>query len=323
MVQWAPVELPRFLDSMPAGAPQVRFPSKAHSAATWRVRSSLRSVAPVAAALTLAALAAVDVAAQPVAPHGDALYTPTPGQIGKDVMWLGTPDSMVGAMLTAAGTGPGDTVADLGAGDGRIAIAAARDFGARAIGIEYDAKMAALAQRNAARAGVADRVRIVEGDIFKEDFSQATVVTLYLLPELNLQLRPTILAMAPGTRVVSYQFTMSEWEPDRTIASRPWDAYLWIVPARVAGRWTVLDDAGRGVATLELAQQFQKVGGTITFAGAPQPLLGAALAGRELRFTFVDRDGGVRNVRLVVDGDRAEGESRLGEHAVRWTARRG
>ena len=211
--------------------------------------------APLAIAFAAAALLSSGAPAQPVAPHGDAVYTPMPGQVGKDVMWLGTPDAMVAAMLAAAKTGPADLVADLGAGDGRIAIAAARDFGARAIGVEYDAKMAALAARNAARAGVADRVRIVEGDIFKEDFSRASVVTLYLLPELNLELRPTILAMPAGTRVVSYQFTMAEWEPDTVIRGTPWDAYLWIVPARVAGSWRVADEAGREVAALDVAQQ--------------------------------------------------------------------
>ena len=128
--------------------------------------------------------------AQAVKPHGDAIFTPTPGQIGKDVMWLGSPEPMVGAMLRAARTGPNDLVIDLGAGDGRIPIAAARDFGAQAIGIEYDPKMAALAARNAERAGVADRVRIIEGDLFNHDFTRATVLTLYLLPEINLQLRP-------------------------------------------------------------------------------------------------------------------------------------
>ena len=183
--------------------------------------------------------------------------------------------------------------------------------------------MAALAARNAERAGVGDRVRVVRGDIFKEDFSRASVVTLYLLPELNLELRPTILAMPAGTRVVSYQFTMAEWEPDTVIRGTPWDAYLWIVPARVAGSWRVADEAGREVAALDVAQQFQKVGGTVTVAGTRQPLLGAALSGRELRFSFVDRDGGLRAVRLDVDGDRAAGESRLGGYAVRWSGRRG
>ncbi|CAG0995731.1 hypothetical protein BURK1_02524 [Burkholderiales bacterium] len=256
-------------------------------------------------------------------PHGDAVYTPTPGQAGKDVMWLGTPDTMVAAMLRAAKTGPDDFVADLGAGDGRIAIAAARDFGARAMGVEYDAKMAALAARNAERAGVADRVTIIEGDIFKEDFSRASVLTLYLLPELNLQLRPQILAMTPGTRVVSYTFTMADWEPDETIRGTAFDAYLWIVPAPVAGRWTIADEQGRAFATIDLDQRFQKVGGTMTLGGRSQPLLGPFVAGRELGFSYVDRDGGFRAARLTVDADRASGTSRLGEHAIKLTARRG
>src|SRR5215470_1631551 len=134
---------------------------------------------------------------------GDELYRPRLRQPGKDVMWLPTPDAMVTRMLEAAKTNRDDVVHDLGAGDGRIPIAAAREFGARAVGIEYDADLAALARRNAERAGVADKVAIVRGDIFSEDFSKATVVTLYLLPELNQQLRPRLLQMKPGTRVVS------------------------------------------------------------------------------------------------------------------------
>ncbi|MFO1282168.1 MAG: methyltransferase domain-containing protein [Burkholderiales bacterium] len=268
-------------------------------------------------------------AAQPVPPHGDDVYRPKPGQRGKDVMWLGTPETMVAAMLKAARVGPADLVADLGAGDGRIAIAAARDFGARALGIEYEPPMADLARRNAGRAGVADRVRIVTGDIFREDFSAATVVTLYLLPELNLQLRPQLLDMTPGTRVVSYAWTMAEWEPDDLVRADPrdpypQDAYLWIVPANVAGRWVLTEDGGSFRATLELEQRFQKIGGTIRIDGSPerQPILGAFLVAREFGFTFVDRDGGVKAVRLEVDRGRASGSSRLGEYVVRIGARR-
>ena len=244
-------------------------------------------------------------------------------------MWLGTPETMVAAMLKAARVGPADLVADLGAGDGRIAIAAARDFGARALGIEYEPPMADLARRNAVRAGVADRVRIVTGDIFREDFGAATVVTLYLLPDLNLQLRPQLLDMTPGTRVVSYAWTMAEWEPDDLVRADPrdpypLDAYLWIVPAKVAGRWTLAEDGGSFRATLEIDQRFQKIGGTIGVGGSAerQPILGAFLVGRELGFTFVDRDGGVKAVRLDVDGSRASGSSRLGEYVVRIGARR-
>ena len=298
----------------------VRIHSTAPTPKARRARAFSRAIA---AALGVAcAIAAAEARAQAVAPHGDAIYTPQPGQVGKDVMWLGTPDAMVGAMLRAAKTGPNDFVADLGAGDGRIAIAAARDFGARALGIEYDPKMAALAARNAERSGVADRVRIVEGDIFKEDFSRASVLTLYLLPELNLQLRPQILAMAPGTRVVSYTFTMAEWEPDETIKGTTFDAYLWVVPAPVAGRWSVRDERDREVAVVDIAQRFQKLGGTITIAGKTSPLYGAFVAGRELGFSYVDRDEGFRTARFAVDGDRASGVSRLGESEAKVTARR-
>ena len=125
---------------------------------------------------------------------------------------------------------------DLGAGDGKIPIAAAKQFGARAVGIEYNPDMAELARRNAKRAGVDDLVTIITGDIFKEDFSKATVVTMYLLPDLNLKLRPMILKMKPGTRVTSHQFHMGDWEPDETLTQEYRDAYVWIVPADVAGR---------------------------------------------------------------------------------------
>src|SRR4029079_390074 len=163
---------------------------------------------------------------------------------GKNVMWIPTPDAMVTRMLEAAKTTRFDTVYDLGAGEGRIPIAAAKQFGARAVVIEYDGKLAALAKRNAERAGVADKVRIIEGDIFKEDFSKATVVTLYLLPDLNYQLRPQLLSMTPGTRVVSHMWDMGEWEPDEAFVVEGSEAFLWIVPARVAGRWSLRDDHG-------------------------------------------------------------------------------
>ncbi|HEY8244424.1 MAG TPA: class I SAM-dependent methyltransferase [Casimicrobiaceae bacterium] len=268
------------------------------------------------------AFAAGHAGAQAVKPHGDEIFTPTPGQVGKDVMWLGTPEAMVTAMLRAAKTGPDDFVADLGAGDGRIAIAAAKEFGARSMGIEYEPKMAALAKRNAERVGVGDRVTIVHGDIFKEDFSRASVVTLYLLPELNLQLRPQILAMKPGTRVVSYTFTMADWEPDETIKGSTFDAYLWVVPAPVGGRWSVADERGTEVAVVDIAQQFQKIGGTILVGGKAQPLLGPFMSGREIGFSYHDRDGAFRAVRLTVDGTRATGVSRLGEYEAKLTARR-
>ena len=257
--------------------------------------------------LVVTGAVAIGASAQTAPAYGDALYQPKLRQPGKDVMWLPTPDPMVTRMLTAARTSATDVVYDLGAGEGRIPIAAARDFGATAVGIEFDTALAALAARNVVRAGVADRVRIITGDVFKEDFTRATVVTLYLLPELNYQLRPQLLALKPGTRVVSYMWDMGEWEPDETIAAGGDQAFLWTVPAPVAGQWTVRDGSGKELAGLALTQQFQRVGGTITIAGADQPLLGAFVQGATLGFTFVAADGGVRSARLRVDDRRAAG----------------
>jgi SAM-dependent methyltransferase len=233
---------------------------------------------------------------------GDELYRPRLRQPGKDVMWLPTPDAMVTRMLEAAKTTREDIVYDLGAGDGRIPIAAARQFGAKAVGIEYDKDLAALARRNAERAGVADKVTIIQGDIFSEDFSPASVVTLYLLPDLNQQLRPQLLRMKPGTRVVSHLWDMGEWEPDDTLRAGDSEAFVWIVPAPVGGRWTLSDDQDRWGGVLDITQQFQRIGGTLTIRGATQPLLGAYVRGAILGFTFVAPDGGVRSVRARVDG---------------------
>lgn len=255
-------------------------------------------------------LPAADAQTGPAPQYGDDLYRPNLGQAGKDVIWMPTPDAMVTRMLTAVKTTKDDLVYDLGSGDGKIAIAAAREFGARAVGIEYNPDMAALAQRNAQRAGVADRAKIIAGDIFVEDFSAATVVTMYLLPELNLRLRPTLLKMKPGTRLVSYQFHMREWEADEVVRGENFEAYVWTVPAQVAGRWTLAEQGGGLEGTLELGQQFQRIGGTLTLGGRTQPVLGAYVAGAELGFTFVDRDGEVRRFRAKVDGNRLEGTVR-------------
>lgn len=235
-------------------------------------------------------------------------YTPKLGQMGKDVMWLPTRDELVTQLLTAARVGPEDEVVDLGAGDGKIPIAAARQFGARAWGIEYNKDLAALAQRNAQRAGVADRVRIVHGDIFKEDFSKATVVTLYLLEELNAQLRPTILAMRPGTRVVSNTFSMGDWEPDQVIRVGTNTGYFWTVPAVVAGQWTLQGLDRRGPARLQLTQRHQRVGGTLSWGTQVQPLLGARIDGADLHFSFVNADGLLQATKLQVQGQTLAGE---------------
>jgi len=235
-------------------------------------------------------------------------YVPQRGQMGKDVMWLPTSDDLVLKMLDAAKVGPNDDLVDLGAGDGKIPIAAARQFGARAWGIEYNKDLAALAQRNAQRAGVAERVRIVHGDIFKEDFSKATVVTMYLLEELNAQLRPTILAMKPGTRVLSNTFSMGDWEPDQVIRVTTGTGYFWTVPANVAGLWTLSGLDEKGNATLKLDQNFQRVGGTLTLQGKTQNLLGARMEGSAFHFSFINADGLLKAVKVLVNGQVLSGE---------------
>ena len=235
-------------------------------------------------------------------------YVPQRGQMGKDVMWLPTSDDLVLKMLDAAKVGPQDDLVDLGAGDGKIPIAAARQFGARAWGIEYNKDLAALAQRNAQRAGVAERVRIVHGDIFKEDFSKATVVTMYLLEELNAQLRPTILAMKPGTRVLSNTFSMGDWEPDQVIRVTNGTGYFWTVPANVAGLWTLSGLDEKGNATLKLDQNFQRVGGTLTLQGKTQNLLGARMEGSALHFSFINADGLLKAVKVLVNDQVLSGE---------------
>jgi hypothetical protein len=259
----------------------------------------------------MVSVAAMPLAAQDFPKFGDEVYQPQYGQAGKDVIWIPTPDALVTRMIQMAKVTDQDLVYDLGAGDGKIPIAAAKQFGARAVGIEYNPDMAGLAKRNAERAGVSNKVTIIAGDIFKEDFSKANVITLYLLPALNLQLRPQILKMKPGTRVVAHAFHMGEWEPDDAFQVDSRDGYLWIVPVNVAGRWNVRDERGSLDATVDLTQQFQRIGGTITVRGKTQPLLGAYVSGPNMGFTFVDADGGVRSVRVAVDGDTLKGTLRF------------
>src|SRR5215813_9090762 len=166
-------------------------------------------------------------------------YEPSVGQEGKDVVWVPTPQALVDKMLDMAKVTPKDYLMDLGSGDGRTVITAAKR-GATALGIEYNPDMVALSRKNAEKAGVAGKATFQEADIFKTDLSKATVITLFLLTDLNLKLRPTILTLKPGTRVVSNTFRMGEWEPDQTVelgCDTYCTAYLWIVPARVDGSW--------------------------------------------------------------------------------------
>jgi hypothetical protein len=238
----------------------------------------------------------------------DRIYKPSVGQPGKDVVWVPTPDELVQRMLAMAKVTPKDIVYDLGAGDGKIAIAAGK-LGATAVGIEYNPDMVKLAQCYVEAEGVAGKVKIIHGDIFKEDFSRATVVTMYLLPELNLKLRPTILNMRPGTRVTSHQFTMGDWEADETAEIDYRTAYLWIVPAKVEGQWNFRDATGQQF-TVALTQKYQKISGDVTVGGRKQPLVGATLRGDEIRFAFNDDKGVTRTLTGTVRGNEINGALR-------------
>src|SRR5213082_2762681 len=189
-------------------------------------------------------------------------FEPQVGQAGKDVIWLPTPEEVVDRMLTMAQVTPQDFVVDLGSGDGRTVIMAAKKYGARSLGVEYNPDMVKLSQDNAQKAGVAERAQFRRADIFASDFSQATVITLYLLPALNMKLRPTILAMKPGTRVASHSFTMEDWEADEVSTMDGRRAYFWIVPANVMGTWSL--DAGGQKTEISLEQTFQKINGTVS-----------------------------------------------------------
>ena len=263
---------------------------------------------PSSTALFLSLFVATTAMAQPKPEHGDEVYQPSVGQAGKDVIWVPTPDALVTKMLQAVKTTKDDLVFDLGSGDGKIPIAAAKEFGATAVGIEYNPDMAELARRNVKRAGVDGKVRIITGDIFKEDFSKATVVTMYLLPDLNLKLRPIILKMKPGTRVTSHQFHMGDWEADEKLNIEFRDAYVWYVPADVAGEWALKEESGGFEGVVTLAQRYQRVGGTITTGGKTQPLLSPTLTGDKLAFSFVDGENNLRTVKTTVSGATMSGD---------------
>ncbi len=235
-----------------------------------------------------------------------AEYKPQVGQEGKDVIWVPTPEGLIDKMLAAAKVNDKDTLFDLGAGDGIIAITAARQYGAKSVGIEYNPEMAQFARRKVAEAGMTDKVKIITGDIFQEDFSAATVVTLYLMPHLNLKLRPILLKMKPGTRVVSNTFTMGEWEPDETVFDQHWKGYFWVVPAQIEGAWVMTGMEG-GPLRLNISQSFQNIGGTLTRGGQTLTLLGAKLRGDEVKFQFVTPDRKVHAFSGRLEGRRLTG----------------
>jgi hypothetical protein len=271
----------------------------------------MRLAQPLLVAATASLLLLTSTAESRTRAECERDYKPQVGQAGKDVVWVPTPDELVNKMLTMARVTPKDFVVDLGAGDGKIAIAAGKKFGATALGIEYNPEMAKLAQCFVQAEGVADKVKIIQGDIFKEDFSKATVVTMYLLPELNLRLRPTILSMKPGTRVTSHQFTMGDWEADETAEIEYRSAYLWIVPAKVEGNWTFREDSGGKTAfSVAVAQKYQRISGDASMGGNKNPLVGASLRGEEIKFAFNDEKGQTRTFSGTVRGGEMTGTLR-------------
>jgi phospholipid N-methyltransferase len=247
-------------------------------------------------------------------------YQPSLYQAGKDVIWVPTPEVLVAAMLDMAKVTPSDYVIDLGSGDGRIVIAAAKR-GARALGIEYNPDMVELSKSNALKEGVSGRASFMQADIFETDFSRATVLTMYLLSSLNMKLRPKILEMKPGTRVVSHAFDMEDWKPDQTVSVEGRTGYLWIVPAKVAGAWTWQTPSGG--AELTLGQTFQKIEGSLKMAGKELPLRDAKLEGDRISFSVGEGQAPVREYSGRVDGDTITGITRAGNGPEgSWTAER-
>jgi len=225
--------------------------------------------------LLLALAFAAPALAQAPKESAPAAYEPSTGQPGKDVVWVPTPQALVDRMLDMAKLKPRDFVMDLGSGDGRTVIAAAKR-GARALGVEYNPDMVELSRRNAEKEGVSPKAKFVKADLFRTDFSKATVITMFLLPDINMKLRPKLLELRPGTRIVSNSFTMGDWEPDDTQTVKPEEgcdaswctAHLWIVPAQVAGSYSLPQ------GELVLKQKFQVLSGTLETGGKTYVLAG-------------------------------------------------
>jgi hypothetical protein len=258
-----------------------------------------------------ASLVSAELFAQ--AQAGSKPFEPQVGQTGKDVVWVPTPQALVDKMLDLAKVTADDIVVDLGSGDGRTVITAAKR-GARARGIEYEPEMVALSQRNAAAEGVTAKASFAKADLFATDFSDATVVTMFLLPSINMQLRPKLLDMKPGTRVVSNTFTMEDWQADETATIPNCDrwctALFWIVPAKVEGTWQL------GQGQLALTQKFQMITGSLRpGSGAAQELSNGKLRGSEIAFTI-----GSSQYTGKVNGNSMEGTVTSGGTKNSWRA---
>jgi Methyltransferase domain len=240
-------------------------------------------------------------------------YEPSVGQEGKDVVWVPTPQELVDKMLDMAKVTAKDYVIDLGSGDGRTVITAAKR-GARAHGIEYNPDMVELSKRNAAKEGVSEKATFAKADLFESDLSEATVITLFLLPSINMQLRPKILDLKPGTRIVANSFDMGEWTPDQKAMAEGcsnWcTALLWIVPAKVGGSWKTPQ------GELTFKQSFQMITGTLRSGNVATPIKGK-LNGDQIDFTA----GGTQYSGRV-NGNAIEGTTKTSGGNAKWSATR-
>ena len=276
---------------------------KAHAARRWMLVLGL--------AMVIAA--AGPAAQQQQTPPGQ--FQPTPGQPGKDVIWLPTAQTLVDKMLDLGKMTAQDYVIDLGSGDGRTVITAAKR-GAKAMGIEYNPDMVELSKRNAAAAGVADKASFEKADLFETDLSKATLITMFLLPDINLKLRPKLLDLKPGTRIVSNSFMMGQWDPDDSVTvteecTSYCTAYLWIVPAKVAGTWVWAE------GDLTLTQDFQMLRGIVKIGAEGVPISGARMNGAQISFI-----AGGAHYDGRVNGTTIEGTVRTGATTAKWTATR-
>ena len=235
-----------------------------------------------------------------------------------DVPFVTTPDHVVDAMLGLAGVTARDFVLDLGSGDGRIVITAALKSGARGMGVEIDPALVRLSNENARKAGVADRARFVEQDLFATDLAQASVITMYLLPDVNLKLRPELLKLSPGTRIVSHDWDMGDWQPDAKVVldvpdkklglDKKSTLMLWKIPAAVEGSWS----AGKRLR-LNLRQRYQMLEGEVTYRGQTYPAASGRVDGTRVQLCFAQHEAGRcrlgalgllagRDLRLLIDG---------------------
>jgi SAM-dependent methyltransferase len=273
---------------------------------------------------TLAAFASSLLAAATLAAERIPTQPPEFGQASKDSVWVTTPERMIRRMLQIADTSRDDVVMDLGAGDGRIPIYAAKHFGARGIAVELEENLVQVALEAARREGVAERVRVIRQDLFEADLSTATVFALFISPGVMQRLKPRFLELRPGTRITSHQFDLGDWEPDETVEVEGRKGYLWVVPAAVEGTWD-LALPGEGFR-LRLARRYQKLTASGERSGKSMPVVGARLRGTEIRFTAFDRDGTARNFSGRLEGGRLVGDSHvLGSEGkpVGWSASRG